>query len=314
MLARTEQEIKKYWKGSLSSPVVSICCIAYNHENFISEAMDSFLMQETSFPFEIVICEDCSSDGTLEIIKKYEKKFPTIVNLIVSKYNGGMNKNFDRVLGVAEGKYIALCEGDDYWIDPEKLQKQVGFLNENLDYYLVAGKNLKRNGNDLIPFDSRWNKKTTDFDVKDYICKLFFHTSTICCRNYNSKRILTPDYELMQRDQHFVLFQSRPDCNKIKFLEEFLSVYRMHPDGITKTPAHNNLNSSVNSHVAILREFNQYSEGVYQKAIEYRIREFEILRDIYNEKVIGRKILKGGKHINILIKYYLRIKLGLRPF
>ena len=118
MIERTEQEIMQNWKGDNSVPLVSICTITYNHKKYIAEALDSFLMQKTNFPFEIVVDDDCSPDNTSEVIKKYRKKFPNIIKANLREETIGMIPNFIENMKRAKGKYIALCEGDYYWIDP----------------------------------------------------------------------------------------------------------------------------------------------------------------------------------------------------
>lgn len=113
----------------MNEPLVSICCITYNHEPYIRDAIEGFLMQKTNFPFEMVIGEDCSTDGTREIVFDYAKKYPNIIRVITSEKNVGMINNLNRTLNACKGKYTAFCEGDDYWIDPLKLQKQVDIMN-----------------------------------------------------------------------------------------------------------------------------------------------------------------------------------------
>jgi len=117
--------------------LVSIVCITYNQEAYISEAIESFIMQKTSFPYEIIIGEDCSIDSTRRICEEYSKRFPESIKLITSEKNVGYIENFRRTILAAKGQYIALCEGDDYWTDPFKLQKQVDYLISNPDYALV---------------------------------------------------------------------------------------------------------------------------------------------------------------------------------
>lgn len=123
------------------NPLVSICSITYNHAPYIRECLDGFLMQKTTFPFEIIIHDDCSTDGTDEIIREYAKKYPDIIKPIFeteNQYSKGVRGMFTKYCyPQAEGKYIALCEGDDYWTDPLKLQKQVDFLEEHPDYSMV---------------------------------------------------------------------------------------------------------------------------------------------------------------------------------
>lgn len=124
-----------------SNIVVSISCLTYNHVKYIRQCLDGFLMQQCNFKYEVLIHDDASTDGTIEIIKEYQEMYPDIIKPIIQTENQyskgirGMNikYNFPR----AKGKYIALCEGDDFWTDSLKLQKQVDFLEANLAYGLV---------------------------------------------------------------------------------------------------------------------------------------------------------------------------------
>lgn len=110
---------------------VSILCLAFNHEEYIRDAIEGFLSQKTTFPIEIIINEDCSTDNTAAIIHEYEVKHPDIIKPIYHKknvYSQGININVEYMLPLASGKYVALCDGDDYWTDPYKLQKQYDAL------------------------------------------------------------------------------------------------------------------------------------------------------------------------------------------
>jgi glycosyltransferase involved in cell wall biosynthesis len=127
-------------------PLVSISCITFNHAPFIKECFEGFLIQKTNFAFEILVHDDASTDGTKEILEEYTAKYPDLFFPIYQKENQyskgikAMNPTFNYPR--ARGKYIALCEGDDYWTDPYKLQKQVDFLEANEEYTLVAGNSL----------------------------------------------------------------------------------------------------------------------------------------------------------------------------
>lgn len=118
-------------------PLVSVIIITYNHENYIEKAIISTLEQKTSFPYEIIIAEDCSTDNTRKIIKKYQSKYPNYIRFIYSKTNVGITKNAIRADLKANGKYIAYCEGDDYWIDHYKLEKQVKVLESDTKIGMV---------------------------------------------------------------------------------------------------------------------------------------------------------------------------------
>lgn len=119
-------------------PLVSICCITYNHAPYIKQCIEGFLMQKTTFSIEILIHDDCSTDGTTEIIRDYEKKYPDLIFPLYeeeNQYQKGKASEIDFYnYKRARGKYIAYCEGDDYWTDPLKLQKQVDFMEANPDY------------------------------------------------------------------------------------------------------------------------------------------------------------------------------------
>jgi len=116
-------------------PLVSIACAAYNHEPYIRQCLDGFVMQKTNFRFEVVVHDDASTDNTADIIREYESKYPDIIKPIYQTKNYGMGSEYTgRMKQKAwRGKYLAFCEGDDYWTDPLKLQKQVDFLQENPD-------------------------------------------------------------------------------------------------------------------------------------------------------------------------------------
>ena len=116
------------------NPMVSICCLAYNQKSYIEKTIESFLAQKTSFDFEIIIHDDASSDGTQDIIKKYAEKYPYKIIPIFqeqNQYSKGVENSITFCYPRARGKYIALCEGDDYWCDESKLEKQVAIFEEN---------------------------------------------------------------------------------------------------------------------------------------------------------------------------------------
>jgi glycosyltransferase involved in cell wall biosynthesis len=134
-LIQTEEEMLARW-GKFDRPLVSIYCMAYNHEKYIRDALDGFLIQKTDFPFEILVHDDASTDGTVDIIREYEKRYPKIIKPIYqveNQYSQGNNPGIAN-RNRAQGEYIAMCEGDDYWIDSEKLQIQVNAMESSPEY------------------------------------------------------------------------------------------------------------------------------------------------------------------------------------
>ena len=128
-------------KNQLEEPLVSVQCLVYNHEPYLRKCLDGLVMQKTHFPFEIIVHDDVSTDHSVDIIKEYESKYPDIVKPIYEKENQ-YSKGDGRIIQImnvaCKGKYIALCEGDDYWTDPLKLQKQVDFLESHPEYSMVC--------------------------------------------------------------------------------------------------------------------------------------------------------------------------------
>lgn len=126
---------------SKEQPLVSVCCLVYNHAPFLRECFEGFVMQKTNFPMEILVHDDASTDGSQEIIKEYTAKYPNLFKPIYqteNQYSKGRSISVTYQYPRAKGKYIALCEGDDYWTDSYKLQKQVDFLETHLDYSLCC--------------------------------------------------------------------------------------------------------------------------------------------------------------------------------
>ena len=126
MIDKTEEEIMQHWEES-TLPIVTITCVVFNHENFIEETLDGFLMQESSFSFEVLLHDDVSMDGTILIIEKYRKKFPNIIKPLyqeINQYSQG-NNPLALLFPAVRGEYMAHCDGDDYWTDPLKLQIQI---------------------------------------------------------------------------------------------------------------------------------------------------------------------------------------------
>ena len=119
------------------TPLVSIVVITYKQAAFIAQNLDGLLMQETNFPFEIIVSEDCSPDNTKEIVQQYADKHPSVIKFISRTKNVGAIINAQEAIYQCKGKYLAFCEGDDFWNNPNKLQTQVDFLESHLDFALV---------------------------------------------------------------------------------------------------------------------------------------------------------------------------------
>lgn len=214
-------------------PLVSICCIAYNHEQFIQDALEGFLMQQTTFPIEIVIGEDCSTDGTREILKDYAKRFPNQFQLLLQEHNIGATANFLATIKACKSKYLALCEGDDYWTDPLKLQKQFELLEKNPEYsgcFHDAYKLNEETGVLSQMSGRRHPSSHNTFSTEDLVqgglistCSFFFRRDSLSSYPDSFRDLPTGDIPL------FVLVSQK---GEIGFINEVMSVYRIHNQGV----------------------------------------------------------------------------------
>jgi glycosyltransferase involved in cell wall biosynthesis len=173
-------------------PLVSVHISTYQHADFIRDCLDGVLMQETDFPIEILIGEDESDDGTREICKEYADRHPDKIRLFLHRRENNI-KIHNRPTGRFQstytqfncrGKYIAICEGDDYWTDPKKLQKQVGFLENNPEYVLSHhDASIVNSQGGLLESSKLPDKNKKDFQKEDVIKGPFFLTLSLCYRN-----------------------------------------------------------------------------------------------------------------------------------
>ncbi len=222
---------------TMNTPLVTIACITYNHEDYIRQALDSFLSQDVDFSFEIIVHDDASTDNTPTILKEYKDKYPEIIRLILRKenlYSMGVNKIFYHGIfkSEARGKYIATCEGDDYWINDQKLRIQVGFLESHPNFNFSIGKVKVLDDHtgqitDMIEhFDPQ---KKTVLRVKDYLKYFPSHTSSYVFRaDYDQPRYC--DY-FHGEDLLIPVIATKE--KKIKYHNEYFSVYRKHSGGVT---------------------------------------------------------------------------------
>ena len=211
---------------------VSILCSTYNHKNYIRQALDGFLMQKTKFGFEVLINDDGSNDDTVGIVNEYAKKYPNIIKPYFQKENlyskGYRNMMMRFLFPKAKGKYIALCEGDDYWTNPEKLQNQVDFLEKNKDYALCFHSVKVTFENNSKP-DSVYpdRKKTSEFTVDKLLRGNYIQTNSVMYRRQNYKNL---PFDVMPGDWYLHLYHAQ--FGKIDFINKVMGVYRRHEEGL----------------------------------------------------------------------------------
>jgi glycosyltransferase involved in cell wall biosynthesis len=211
-----------------SLPKVSIVTISYNQEEYIGAALQSFVEQETDFAIEVIVADDCSTDRTPEIIDEYAKRYPDIFRPLRRKANLGIQRNIKDALMHARGTYIALCEGDDYWTDPTKLQRQVDFMEAHPDYALCFHPVRVFFQNQEEP-DSIYPepRKGHRFSVGELLSWNFIQTNSVLYRRQSYDAL--PE-KLLPLDWYLHLYHAQ--FGKIGFIDRVMGAYRRHAGGI----------------------------------------------------------------------------------
>ena len=216
--------------------LVSVCCTTFNHEKYIETTIKSFLSQESNFRFEIIIGEDCSSDTTRAKVAYFCETYPELVTMVTAEKNVGLIENYCRVIARAKGKYIAFCDGDDYWSDPKKLQRQVDFLEKNEDYTICCHYSAKIDENNKLLYVHP-NPVPLAYTFSDILLgnKDETRISSAVFRNTAEFRTITTDSWFRKfRIQDNALRLHATSCSnrKIYVLPNVMSMYRIHTGGI----------------------------------------------------------------------------------
>ncbi len=269
-------------------PIISVCMITYNHEKFISQAIEGILMQRVEVPIELIIGDDCSTDNTRMICIDYKKKYPKIVKLRFPENNQGVMKNFTDCLNSCSGEYIALCEGDDYWIDPLKLQKQFSFMQKNDTYSMCChnsivlyeeNKLLKSFNNILID---------KDLNLYEIVRSWIIPTASIFFRNNNVLPLPSWANSIYSGDLTLTLFLI--NSGKIHFINSYMSVYRKHNTESSVSFIAKKKNTFVNDqHIILLESFNKETNYIYNDILESQIKckkKLTKFSKVYNKSLI----------------------------
>lgn len=316
---RSEDTIIDEWGQDASNPLVSICCTAYNHELYIEDTIKGFLIQKTNFPFEILIHDDSSTDNTPKIIRKLELQYPNIIKPIYqqeNQYSKGIKVNFTYNYSRAKGKYISLCEGDDYWSDERKLQKQFDILERNSKIALcVHATSIFNVSDNLLESNKiRLNEGDKFLNAKDVILGGgdFGHTSSFFFRK---EIIINPPRWFMEYpsgDTPLRLLSAY--LGLVYYLDQDMSVYRRGVKGSWTTRVKNNKNYILHwsKGIKMLNEYNKYTNYQYAKEIEKRISQIAYQIMIRLETLDSYKC-KKDEYYSVLtlmdkVKYSIRVK------
>jgi glycosyltransferase involved in cell wall biosynthesis len=218
-------------------PLVSVHLLTYNHAKFIAQSIESVLNQQTNFPFEIVIGDDHSTDGTSQIVDQYAAQYPDLIKVVRGKTNGGPQPNSIRILENSQGKYMAALEGDDYWIDPLKLQKQADFMEQNPDFAICfTNTRVEFFENNEEPYLLNSNIEKDVFELKDLIAETevwFMGTATLFYTMSSIFPVQPWFHKTKSGDIPMIMLAARH--GKIKYLPYVTAAYRRHAAGASNT-------------------------------------------------------------------------------
>lgn len=261
-------------------PLVSVCVQTYQHVNYIGQCLEGILMQKTDFKFEIILGEDESQDGTRQICVDYAQKYPEIINLFLrsrkdviyigSKPTGRFN--FIENMKASTGKYLAICEGDDFWTDPLKLQKQVDFLENNLDYSLCFHpcKTLKEINGELILTKQLWKGIDYRYSFQNLLTYWNIPTASLMIRK--DYKMDFPKWFSQVASGDIALVMLYFEKGNFKLLKDYMSVYRISDIGISSSHVDYRM---IHYRAVLYSHLNEYFNYKYEKEI------YDALHHIY---------------------------------
>lgn len=237
--------------------LVTIKCLTYNHEPYIRKCLEGFVMQQTNFKFEAIVHDDASTDGTAAIVSEFAEKYPDIIKPILQTENQYSKKDgaIGRIMNLhTHGKYVALCEGDDCWIDPLKLQRQVDFMEANSEFSMCFHsakiENTNQRSASYLLFLEKLEER--EYSSMDVLSKWSIPTASILCKK---EAVLN-----RPRDKNFVggdIVLTAACCRigRIYCMSDIMSVYRLHPGGVTRTISDQRVYAH---HLAMLEHFPEF--------------------------------------------------------
>ena len=292
---------------------VSIICTAYNHERYIGQALDGMLMQKTDFDYDIWINDDASTDNTAYIIKKYEEKFPDKIHAIYQPnniYSQGISPA-NLLIEKAKGEYIALCEGDDFWTDCNKLQRQVEYMDKNKDCALCAHAGYYTYEDGVI--------KKNLFKISDIECDLptekilsdwIYPTASILYRQ-SMRKDLTIPFRGDSVSGDFCLSVYMALKGKIHYFPEPMCVYRQMSASSLSLSQSKDSNRAVKrfeSMISLYERINEYSKYQFEDLIENLIKDFKFNMSVVIGDIKAVESSDIYKNSSIIKKIYLDIK------
>jgi glycosyltransferase involved in cell wall biosynthesis len=279
--------------------LVSVIVLAYNQEKYIAQCIEGILMQKADFPFEIVIGEDFSTDRTREIVLEYQNKYPDKLNVILSPQNLGPAQNVLQIQQSCRGKYLALCEGDDYWIDPLKLKKQVDFMESHPDVTLCFHNALILNETNSV---TRLYFETPPKEILGFADACQIHTPTASVMARSDTLASLPEWRLKIWCGDLLIHLWCAHHGNLGYLNEIMSVYRFHAGGMSAS-----FSRQKKAYEGVIFLYKQFD-------IETHYKHTDLLKVLIGEVEEGHRCNRNMivYYITHPIKFLARLKIHLQ--
>lgn len=260
--------------------LVAIHCLVYNHEPYLRDCFEGFVMQKTNFRFVAIAHDDCSTDGSAAIIREYEAKYPEIFRPIYeienqySKHDGSLGRIMNTAIDATGAKYIAMCEGDDYWTDPYKLQKQVDWMDTHSNFIACFHNAVvdSGNGNKRLFNNLNENHYPTTEDIIER--PWFISTQTLLYRNIH---LVYSEWMWNVKNGDYLLELLLAKVGKFYYMDDVMSVYRIHPEGLSQK-MEKNLVPFYDGMIFLLSHMKEYYRGVCAESFDIAISKYKKLR------------------------------------
>jgi glycosyltransferase involved in cell wall biosynthesis len=283
----------------------------YNQEKYVGEAIEGVIRQQTSFPFELIVADDCSTDGTREICEQYAAEHPDVVRYTRRERNLGMMANFCRTLEECDGDYIAICEGDDYWIDVNKLQLQFDFLETHEDFSMACHNHYQLRGTELVESYSELKDDFRSLTTTDYMLDPHFQTASYFLRRSAMPKPFPEWYSNVLAGDHFlVLLLSLK--GKIGFFNRRMSVFRVFATSMTGSRGPLSIKENFVEH---LRLFDIDTKGEFSETIRKVIRRWDLAYKVYEPIGYFSKLFFFIRNLAFYVSNFERVgglKLGAK--
>jgi len=266
--------------ATVNQPKVSVAMITYQHEAFIAQAIESVLRQQTPFPVELVIGEDCSTDGTREIVQRYAARYPEAVRPLLARQNLGMHENLRQTLSACRGQYVAFLEGDDYWTSPQKLERQVAFLDAHPEFVMCYHRvRFFLEGEDRGFFEEPPPERRTHRTIESLLNYSSIATCSVVCRRAWLPEPPVGFTALRMADWPLWMLLARH--GDVGFVDELMAEHRFHDGGIySSLNGHERLQAQVEVLEWIANQLPPHLRQVARAAGKRYAREARVARQL----------------------------------